>query len=168
MLVGIQLSVFGLYLPPVFSPFEILIFSAPDDHFTASPHCRLRLRQKARWYGPCGCPAIRVGIISPAGVDIVTVVTLTTPDNHFTASPYRRVSECSGRRVGSAGSSPYIRAGIVSPTHIGNARLAKPTPDDHFRAVPYCRVYKAGIRWPSGGGPGVVDASTPSDIFGSG
>ena len=37
LLVGIQLFVVGLYLPPVFITLT-LPSSAPDDHFTASPH----------------------------------------------------------------------------------------------------------------------------------
>ena len=39
VLVAVQLSVLGLYLPPVLK--EMHIFSAPDDHFTAGPHCRV-------------------------------------------------------------------------------------------------------------------------------
>ena len=37
---AVQLSVPGLYLPPVFK--ELLPFqSTPDDHFTAGPDCRV-------------------------------------------------------------------------------------------------------------------------------
>ena len=39
MVVTIQLFVFGLYLPPVFELTLLIVLSAPDDHFTASPHC---------------------------------------------------------------------------------------------------------------------------------
>ena len=49
VLVAVQLSVLGLYLPPVLKilpPSE----STPDDHFAASPYCRvIRLGQRARW-----------------------------------------------------------------------------------------------------------------------
>ena len=42
VLVAVQLSVPGLYLPPVFKSLRSI--SAPDDHFTASPHCRVTTR----------------------------------------------------------------------------------------------------------------------------
>ena len=48
VLVAVQLSVLGLYLPPVFK--GPIISSAPDDHFTAGPDCRVKvLGQRARW-----------------------------------------------------------------------------------------------------------------------
>ena len=51
VLVAVQLSVPGLYLPPVFKMKLIAIMSAPDDHFTASPHCRVIVSgSRARWW----------------------------------------------------------------------------------------------------------------------
>ena len=48
MLVAIQLSVLGLYLPPVFRS-GLMANPAPDDHFTAGPDCRvLVIGQRAR------------------------------------------------------------------------------------------------------------------------
>ena len=43
MLVAVQLSVLGLYLPPVFKKVTAAV-SAPDDHFAAGPHCRVNIR----------------------------------------------------------------------------------------------------------------------------
>ena len=40
---AVQLSVLGLYLPPVFKTLVPSV-SAPDDHFTAGPHCRVNTR----------------------------------------------------------------------------------------------------------------------------
>ena len=40
VLVAVQLSVLGLYLPPVFKKL-LPVSSTPDDHFTAGPHCRV-------------------------------------------------------------------------------------------------------------------------------
>ena len=40
MLVAVQLSVLGLYLPPVFNTWAATL-PAPDDHFTAGPDCRV-------------------------------------------------------------------------------------------------------------------------------
>ena len=37
---AVQLSVPGLYLPPVFKAVEVNR-SAPDDHLAARPHCRV-------------------------------------------------------------------------------------------------------------------------------
>ena len=37
---AVQLSVLGLYLPPVFKMLAAVI-SAPDDHFAAGPDCRV-------------------------------------------------------------------------------------------------------------------------------
>ena len=54
MLVAVQLSVPGLYLPPVFKSRRHR--SAPDDHFTASPHCRVIVSRGGRVGGAGGCP----------------------------------------------------------------------------------------------------------------
>ena len=66
MLVAVQLSVLGLYLPPVFKSQRNI--SAPDDHFTAGPHCRVSDSRSGRVGRAGGCPTIRAGIVSPAGV----------------------------------------------------------------------------------------------------
>ena len=64
MLVAVQLSVLGLYLPPVLrSP--LVPNSAPDDHFSASPHCCVSLSAFGRIGGAGGCPAIRPGLYLP-------------------------------------------------------------------------------------------------------
>ena len=50
VLVAVQLSVPGLYLPPVFED-AVGISSAPDDHFTAGPDCRVTVSgSRARWW----------------------------------------------------------------------------------------------------------------------
>ena len=41
VLVAVQLSVLGLYLPPVFKVHLTIHCSTPDDHFTAGPDCRV-------------------------------------------------------------------------------------------------------------------------------
>ena len=67
MLVAVQLSVLGLYLPPVFKGTRLSARSAPDDHFAAGPDCRVS--SGSRCVGRAGgCPTIRAGIVSPAGV----------------------------------------------------------------------------------------------------
>ena len=79
----------GLYLPPVFKS-DAVADSAPDDHFTAGPHCRVIVSGSGRVGGAGGCPTIRAGIVSPASVQIAWS-SLSTPDDHFTAGPDCRV-----------------------------------------------------------------------------
>ena len=69
VLVAVQLSVLGLYLPPVFKSADA-VRSAPDDHFTAGPDCRVKDSGSGRVGGAGGCPTIRAGIVSPAGVQM--------------------------------------------------------------------------------------------------
>ena len=47
MLVAVHVSVPGLYLPPVFEVVEA-IKSAPNDHFTAGPDCRMNVSDGGR------------------------------------------------------------------------------------------------------------------------
>ena len=93
VLVAVQLSVLGLYLPPVFkeSPF----WSTPPQTIisTAGPHRRVIVSGIGRVGGACGCPTIRAGIVSPAGVQVVADnITVSAPDDHFAASPHCRVT----------------------------------------------------------------------------
>ena len=89
VLVAVQLSVLGLYLPPVFKSPSV-ISSTPDDHFTASPHCRVKIGQRARWWCwwlsnyPCwDCISRRCSRSRRQSY--------SAPDDHFTASPHCRV-----------------------------------------------------------------------------
>ena len=88
VLVAVQLSVLGLYLPASVQRAAGII-SAPDDHFTAGPDCRVFVSGRGRVGGAGGCPTIRAGIVSPAGV--VEPKSTSTPDDHFTAGPDCRV-----------------------------------------------------------------------------
>ena len=67
MLVAIQLSVLGLYLPPVFER-RVATKAAPDDHFTAGPNCRVSHSRSGRIGDAGGRPTVRAGIVSRAGV----------------------------------------------------------------------------------------------------
>ena len=46
--------------------------TTPNDHFTASPHCRVTGSGSGRVDRAGSCPTIRSGIVSPAGVQITT------------------------------------------------------------------------------------------------
>src|SRR4029077_19499871 len=114
---------------------------------------------RGRVGGAGGCPTIRAGIVSAAGIKKDIVRANSTPDDHFTAAPDRCVTGSPSRRVGGAGGSPTIRAGIVSPAAVENAavRAIKSAPDDHFTASPDCRVIvsASGCVGGAGGYPAV-------------
>ena len=63
-----------LYLPPVFKTVAPLPCSAPDDHLTAGPHCRVIVRPAGAPVVLSDGPTIRAGIISPASVQIGPLV----------------------------------------------------------------------------------------------
>src|SRR5206468_9484904 len=94
--------------------------------------------------GGGGCPTIRAGIVSSAGVQNVEVIIISTPDDHFTSGPDCRVAESASGHVGPAGGCPTIGAGIVSAARVEIATAVPPAPDDHFTAGPDCRVLGSG------------------------
>ena len=81
VVVGVQLSVVGLYLPPVFKRKKSLS-SAPNDHFAAGPDCRVPLAAFGGVGGAGGRPTIRARIVSPAGVQ-VTPTAVSHPKRSF-------------------------------------------------------------------------------------
>ena len=85
VLVAVQVSVLGLYLPPVLKISDCTK-SSPDDHFTAAPDCGVIFSARGRVGGAGGCPTIRTGIVSAASVQPARAVK-SAPDDHFTAAP---------------------------------------------------------------------------------
>ena len=67
VLVAVQVSVAGMYLPPVLKKLHA-ITPAPDDHLTAGPNCRVPASRTGRIGGAGGRPGISAGIVSPASV----------------------------------------------------------------------------------------------------
>ena len=65
-----------------------LVISAPDNHFTAGPDCRVKTRAIGRVGDAGRCPTVSLWIISPAGVKADHVTVNSAPDDHFTASPH--------------------------------------------------------------------------------
>ena len=114
-------------------------YSAPDDHFTAGPDCRVE---------PSGIrrvgSASRRGIVSAAGIEIGCVIS-STPDDHVASGPDCCVTPSGMRRIGSAGSRPRICAGVISPTVIEIGCAISSTPDDHVASGPDCRVTRSGF-----------------------
>src|SRR5439155_20122547 len=94
----------------IFSPAIVQnqrIAATPNDHFTAAPYCRVTVSGLRRVSSASGCPTIRAGTISAAGVHIAALIAIRcpTPDEHLTAGPHRRVLESPLGRVGGAGGS---------------------------------------------------------------
>src|SRR6185369_4682954 len=165
---------------------ESVAASAPNDHFTASPHCRVIV--SSGWFvsRAGGRPAIRAGIVSEAVVPKDDVIS-STPDDHFTASPHCCVTKSGFDRLDGAGGRPTVGAEIVSPAVAKNVETESvdaSAPNDHFTASPHCRVTVSGKgRVRRGGGrptirAGVVSragvknvgvvSSTPDDHFTAG
>ena len=121
--------------------------ATPDNHFTASPDCRVTLAGKGRASGARGCPTIRAGIVFPADVREAARVK-TTPDDHFISGPDCRMKLAGRGRVSGAGGCPAICNRIVSPAGVKtHTRLGiSSTPDDHFTAGPKRREQSSALR----------------------
>src|ERR1700704_2582280 len=89
----------------------------PDDHFAASPHCRVPISCRGRVGGAGGCPTVRAGIVCPAGVKKETAIP-SAPDDHFTAAPDRLVKISGRGHAPGVGGCPTVRIGIVSPAGV--------------------------------------------------
>src|SRR5436305_1337104 len=114
--------------------------SAPDDHFSAGPDCRVKLSARGRVGGAGGCPTVGIRRVSTAGAHIAAVA-ISAPDDHLAAGPHCRVSLSARGRVGGTVACPTVLAWIVSSTGIqkGGGDANRSAPDDHFTAGPHCR-----------------------------
>ena len=88
VLVAVQLSVPGLYLPPVFK--VLGHYSAPDDHFTAGPHCGVIVRALGALVVPVATQLSVLDCICRQCLIRRNIA--SAPDDHFTPSPNCRVS----------------------------------------------------------------------------
>ena len=136
VLVAVQLSVLGLYRPPVFKT-PLVSVSAPDNHLTADPNCRVKESRNGRISGAGGCPAISAGIVSPASVQSAASRFRPRRSSHC-RSKLPRVSLAHGR-ISRAGGCPSVSAGIVPPACVQRAAVGS-APDDHLTAGPNGRV----------------------------
>ena len=86
---------------------------SPNDHFTASPHCRVDRPATRR----IGCarsgPAIHNRIVSTP-----RLIEKTVPNNHLATRPNCRMRISWARCTSSRGSGPTVCSGIVSPAGI--------------------------------------------------
>jgi hypothetical protein len=93
------------------------VSSAPDDHLSAGPHCRVIVPGRWRIDRARGCPTVCAGAVSPAGVHQGAAAD-SAPDDHFAARPYRSVSVSGIGRVDGAGGCPTVGGGIISPAGV--------------------------------------------------
>ena len=68
MLVAVQLSVLGSYLPPVLTPTMRALYSTPDDHFAAGPDRRVIARASGALVVLVAVQLSVLGLYLPAGV----------------------------------------------------------------------------------------------------
>jgi len=112
--------------------------SAPDNHFTASPHCRVNFSASGGASSAGRSPTVDARIVSPASIKIGAAV-VSAPDDHFAAGPHCRVIISGIRRAGDTGRCPTVGAGVISCAGVQRSAV-RSTPDDHFAAGPHCRV----------------------------
>ena len=87
------------------------VTTAPDNHFSAGPDCRVTNRRADGRIGDAGRrPGIGCRIVFPAGVQIASGVIITAPNDHFTAGPDCRVICSFVGRVDGACGSPSVKA----------------------------------------------------------
>ena len=103
---AVQVSVAGI-VSPACVQIAAAVISAPDDHLTAGPHCRVKYRAIGRigrcwWLSSYQCWDCISRQCSKSPVPI------STPDNHFTASPDCRVTAARRGRIGGAGGCPGV------------------------------------------------------------
>ena len=81
-----------------------LMRAAPNDHFAASPHRRVKASAVRRTKGVSRGPTVRDGVVPPASVKPslweAREAMKTAPDNHFATGPYCRVISSLLGRVG--------------------------------------------------------------------
>ena len=127
VLVAVQVSVLGLYRPPVFN--RPLVPTPPQTIISLPIQTAVCAnRALRRISGAGGCPGVRAGIVSPTSVKFDGARSHSAPDDHFTAGPQWRVEGSRLGRISGAGGCPGVSAGIVSPTSVKNAAVAKAAP----------------------------------------
>jgi hypothetical protein len=120
-----------------------ITLATPDNHVTASPHCRMFRPGVGHVDEARRCPRICTGIVPPSCVHIGVAVALTSaPDDHLTASPYCSVTASSDRGISGACRYPTIRGWIIPPPSV----LLVSAPHNHFAASPYCAM-SGSSRW---------------------
>ena len=157
----------GIISPASVQIIEVVIYSAPDDHFAGGvQNCGVRISPIRRIRSARRCPAIGAGIVFAAGVNSRRkTFTITAPDNHFGPRPYCSVARSRAGRAGAVCKCPGICGRIVPPARVQKRIVTLPAPYDHLTAGPDCRVLIPGFGWSSGGCPGVRRACSAIVYF---
>src|SRR5882724_12846014 len=94
----------------IISATGIVAVSTPDDHFTTSPYCCVRVSGSGRIGDRSSCPTIRTRIVSAARVQTIGTVwyLISAPDDHFGAGPHGRVNRSTGGHVRDGSGCPRI------------------------------------------------------------
>src|SRR5207237_1131147 len=121
--------------------------SPPHNHFTAGPHCGVRVSSGRRVGGVGSCPTVCAGIIAAAGIQIVTAAAEAAPDNQLAAGPHCTLTPSGSGGVGSAGGDPSVGRWIVSAAsgktvYVGSVGSG---PYNDFSAGPDCGVTPASV-----------------------
>ena len=141
------------------SKVELIISSTPDDHFTASPHCRVIGSASGCVGRAGGRPTIRAGIVSPAGVQMRRCHHIHPRRSFHCQSTLP--CDCLGQwaRWSCWWPSSYPCWDCIS-RRCSNSAAITSAPDDHFTASPHCRVNvsASGRVGRAGGRPAIIDA----------
>ena len=144
VLVAVQLSVMGLYLPPVFRHRSRLLRPRRSSQCQSRLLCET-VEAQARWscWWPSKC---RDRIVLPP---VLNAKIVSAPDDHFTASPNGGVLKSGRRRVGSASSCPTIGVRIVSAAvFVARACVSRPRQSFQCRSRLRCEVAATRrVRW---------------------
>ena len=116
--------------------------SAPDDHFTAGPDCRVTASASGRVRRAGGSPSSRAGMVSPAGVQKAGI----RPRRSFHCRSRLPCDVLEGRARWSCWwLSNYRARDCISRPCLRPTVPSSSAPNDHFTAGPDCRVTKSGI-----------------------
>ena len=121
-LVAVQLSVSGLYLPPVFN--SRCRHCRPRQSFRCRSRLRCELPGKGALVVLVAVQLSVVGIISSSGIQISE--SSATPDDHFAASPHCRVIAAAIRRAGRLVAVQLSVLGLYRPPLFKKSSLYPP------------------------------------------
>lgn len=127
---------------------KVVIESTPDDHFAPRPDCSVIPSCQRHACGARGHPAVCVGIVSPACIEIHhRAAKHSAPDDHFAAGPHRGMRVSRRGRIVETRAEPTVRARIISPAAVRVSEgFIHAAPDNHFALAPYCRVTDSAER----------------------
>lgn len=113
--------------------------TSPDDHFAATPDCRVQVAGSGCTAAGRSSPTVYAGSVAAAIVqnDTREIKINTAPDDHLVAGPHCRVITSAKGRAASACCRPTVRGGIVPAAGVDVVGIGVITaPHDHLGAAP--------------------------------